>query len=53
MYYPDEIVDEVRARNDIVDVISGYIKLTKKGSSICLLCCTKKGMFISNGSMKR
>lgn len=38
MYYPDEIIEEVRARNDIVDVISGYVKLQKKGSSYFGLC---------------
>ena len=38
MYYSDEIVEEVRARNDIVDVISGYVKLQKKGSSYFGLC---------------
>lgn len=38
MYYPDEIIEEVRSRNDIVDVISGYVKLQKKGSSYFGLC---------------
>ena len=38
MYYPDEIVEEVRTKNDIVDVISGYVKLQKKGSSYFGLC---------------
>jgi DNA primase len=38
MYYPDEIIEEVRLKNDIVDVISGYVKLQKKGSSYFGLC---------------
>ena len=38
MYYPDELVEEVRAKNDIVDVISGYVRLQKKGSSYFGLC---------------
>ena len=38
MYYPEEIVEEVRAKNDIVDVISSYVKLQKKGSSYFGLC---------------
>ncbi len=38
MYYPEEVVEEVRSRNDIVDVISGYVKLQKKGSSYFGLC---------------
>ena len=38
MYYSDEIIEEVRSRNDIVDVISTYVKLQKKGSSYFGLC---------------
>ena len=38
MYYPEEIIEEVRMKNDIVDVISGYVKLQKKGSSYFGLC---------------
>ncbi len=38
MYYPDEVIEEVRSRNDIVDVISAYVKLQKKGSSWFGLC---------------
>lgn len=38
MYYPEDVVEEVRARNDIVDVISGYVKLQRKGSSYFGLC---------------
>lgn len=38
MYYPDELVEEVRARSDIVNVIGSYIRLQKKGSSHMGLC---------------
>ena len=38
MYYSDEIIEEVRSRNDIVEVISSYVKLQKKGSSYFGLC---------------
>lgn len=38
MRYTDDIIEEVRARNDIVDVVSQYVKLTKKGSSYFGLC---------------
>ncbi len=38
MYYPDEIVEEVRSRTDIVDVISSYVKLKRQGSTYFGLC---------------
>ncbi len=38
MFYSDELIEEVRLRNDIVDVISGYVKLQRKGSSYFGLC---------------
>ena len=38
MFYSDEIIEEVRSRNDVVDLIGNYIKLTKKGSSYFGLC---------------
>ena len=38
MYIPDDLVEEIRSRNDIVDVISSYIKLQKKGGSYFGLC---------------
>lgn len=38
MYYPDEIIEEIRVKNDIVDVISDYVKLKKQGSSYFGLC---------------
>lgn len=38
MFYPEEIIEEIRQRNDIVDVISSYVKLQKKGSNFMGLC---------------
>ena len=38
MFYSDEIIEEVRSRNDVVDLIGNYIKLTKKGNSYFGLC---------------
>ena len=37
-YYSDDIIEEVRSRNDIVDVISLYVRLSKKGSTYFGLC---------------
>ena len=38
MLYPDEIIEEVRVRNDIVDVISEYAGLKKAGNSYKCCC---------------
>ena len=38
MYYPEELVEEVRSRNDIVDVIGSYVRLQKRGNNHMGLC---------------
>jgi len=38
MYYPDDLVEEIRMRNDIVEVISSYVRLQKKGNNYFGLC---------------
>ena len=38
MYYPDELVEEIRERTDIVDLISQYVNLKKQGGSYVGLC---------------
>ncbi len=38
MRYSEEVIEEVRLKNDIVDLISGYVKLQKKGSNYFGLC---------------
>lgn len=37
-YYSDEIVSEVLQANDIVDIVSGYVRLKRTGSSL-MGCC--------------
>lgn len=37
-FYDDNLIEEIRSRNDIVDVISGYVRLQKKGSNYFGLC---------------
>ena len=38
MYYSEEVVEEVRSRSDILDVISSCVKLKRSGSSWVGLC---------------
>ena len=38
MRYSEDLIEKVRSRNDIVDVVSGYVKLTRKGSNYFGLC---------------
>lgn len=52
-YYSDELIEEVRAKNDIVDIIGGYVQLTRKGSTYFGLCPfhnEKTGSFSVSGS---
>ena len=37
-FYSQDLVEEIRARSDIVDVISSYIKLQRKGSNYVGVC---------------
>ena len=38
MRYSEELIEEVRTRNDIVDVVAGYVRLQKRGSNHWGLC---------------
>lgn len=38
MRYSDDLIEEIRLKNDIVDVIGSYVKLQRKGSSYFGLC---------------
>lgn len=37
-FYSQELVEEIRSRSEIVDVISGYVKLQRKGSNYVGVC---------------
>ena len=37
-YLPDEFIEEVLSRNDIIDVVGSYVQLTKKGNNFWGLC---------------
>ena len=38
MRYSDDIIEEVRMKNDIVDVVSQYVKLNRRGNTYFGLC---------------
>ncbi len=38
MYFSDEVVEEIRLKNDIVDVIGEYAQVKKKGNSYSACC---------------
>lgn len=38
MKYPDELIDEIRSRNDIVDVVGQFVSLKRAGSNYTGLC---------------
>ena len=38
MYYSEELIEEIRMKNDIVDLVSGYVKLKRQGSNYMGLC---------------
>ncbi len=37
-YYPEELIEEVRSRSDIVAVVSSRVKLTKRGANYWACC---------------
>lgn len=37
-YYSDELIEEIRSANDIVDVVSNYVSLKRKGNNYFGLC---------------
>lgn len=38
MYYSEDLIEDIRAKSDVVDVISGYVRLQRKGASYFGLC---------------
>ncbi|MBN2882109.1 MAG: DNA primase, partial [Clostridia bacterium] len=37
-YYPDTVIEEIIEKNDIVDVVSDYVKINRKGKDYFGLC---------------
>lgn len=38
MFYSDDLIEEIRSRNDILDVVGSYVKLKRSGSVYMGLC---------------
>ena len=38
LYYSEETIEEVRSASDIVDVVSSYVKIQKRGAQYMGLC---------------
>ena len=38
MFYSDEIIEEIKNRNDILDVVSQYVTLKRSGRNYMGLC---------------
>ncbi|HCC06669.1 MAG TPA: DNA primase [Clostridiales bacterium] len=38
MFFPDEVIEEVRSSNDVVDIVGEYVRLIQKGNSYSGLC---------------
>ena len=38
MAFPDSFIEELLARNDISDVVSSYVQLSRKGGNLFGLC---------------
>ncbi len=55
MFYSDETVEEVRTKNDIVDVVSEHVKLQKRGGrhwGLCPFHNEKSPSFSVNGDLQ-
>ncbi len=55
MYYPEELVEDVRQRSDIVDIVGSYVRLTRRGANYVGLCPfhnEKTGSFSVNKNLQ-